>query len=223
MPTLRLVHVGDSITFGQHIDPAVRWTSLVFDRLVDRYRGTDIAIESINSGVSGDTTRMGLERFPRDVQAYEAPIVTIQFGMNDCNCWATDRGLPRVSPAAFEANLQEMIDRVRNFGATHVLLATNHPSLRRTRLPSGETYEEANARYTTLIRKVAHAARVQLCDIRAAFEGFTDERLEELLLAPPDQLHLSEAGNLVYADSIWPQIEAAVSACAANLIEAARR
>jgi lysophospholipase L1-like esterase len=223
MPTIRIVHMGDSITFGQHIDPGVRWTSLVRDRLVDQYRGTKIAIDAINSGVSGETTRMGLERFPRDVQAFEAPIVTIQFGMNDCNFWATDRGLPRVSPAAFVANLVEMVARARNFGARHLVLATNHRTLRRALLPNGEPYEEANARYSALVREVAKEVDVELCDIRAAFDRFSDSQLEELLLGPPDQLHLSEAGNLVYADAIWPQIAAAVAACAVELKEPAPR
>lgn len=223
MPTIKVVHVGDSITFGQHIDPTVRWTSLVRDRLVDRYRDTNILIESINSGVSGDTTRMALERFPRDVQSFEAPVVTIQFGLNDCNCWATDRGLPRVSPAAFEANLVEMIGRARNFGARHVVLATNHRTLRRTMLPTGETYEEANARYTTLTRAVAEAVSVELCDVRVVFDRFKDDQLDELLLTPPDQVHLSEAGNLVYANIIWPYIDAAVAACAVELTEPAPR
>jgi lysophospholipase L1-like esterase len=221
MPAIRVVHVGDSITFGQHIDPAVRWTSLVRDRLVARYRDTNIAIESINSGVSGDTTRMALERFPRDVQAFEAPVVTIQFGLNDCNCWATDRGVPRVSPAAFEANLVEMIARARNFGARHVVVATNHRTLRRTVLPTGETYEEASARYTTVTRAVAKALDVQLCDVRAVFEKFTDDQLDDLLLTPPDQVHLSEAGNVVYTDVIWPYIDAAVAACAVGMTEPA--
>src|SRR5713226_1716362 len=192
MPNVRIVHLGDSITFGQHIAPAVRWTSLVRDRLVDLYRDTDISIETINSGVSGETTRMALERFPRDLQEFEAPVVTIQFGLNDCNCWATDRGLPRVSPAAFEANLVEMVARARHFGARHIVLATNHRTLRRTTLPSGEIYEEANARYTTLIRAVAKRAGVELCDIRAEFDAFDNRKLDELLLAPPDQVHLSE-------------------------------
>jgi lysophospholipase L1-like esterase len=223
MPTIRLVHVGDSITFGQHIDPTVRWTSLVRDRLVERYRDTSILIESINSGVSGDTTRMALERFPRDVQAFEAPVVTIQFGLNDCNCWATDRGLPRVSPAAFEANLREIIVRARNFGARHVVLATNHRTLKRTMLPTGETYEEASERYTNLTRAVAEAVNVELCDVRAVFDKFNDNKLEELLRTPPDQVHLSEAGNALYTDVIWPYIDAAVAACAVEITEPAPR
>ena len=63
---LHIVHMGDSITEGQYIDPSVRWTSLIARRLATRF-GEDRFV-SINRGVSGETTRMGLERYPRDVQ-----------------------------------------------------------------------------------------------------------------------------------------------------------
>jgi lysophospholipase L1-like esterase len=215
--------MGDSVTFGQHIDPRVRWTSLLSDRLTSKYAGTPVTVESINSGVSGETTRMGLERYPASVQAHEAPVMTLQFGLNDCNCWQSDRGLPRVSPAAFEANLVEMIERARTFGARQILLSTNHRTLRRAVMSSGEQYEAANARYSEISRRVAAACSVTLCDIRAAFEKFDDAALEELLLPYPDQLHLSPSGNRVYADAMWPLLEVAVAACADESMEAAPR
>jgi lysophospholipase L1-like esterase len=209
-----LVHMGDSITFGQHIDPDVRWTSLIASRLAASYEGSGVELVSINSGVSGDTTRMGLERFPAAVQAHRPDVVTIQFGLNDCNCWQTDAGIPRVTEAAYEANLLEMIARSRRFGARQVILATNHPTLRRGEMVSGEVYEEANARYSEIARGVAVAAAVTLCDIRFAFAGLSDAELADLLLPMPDVLHLSEAGNRLYADAIWPIIQTAVGTIA---------
>jgi acyl-CoA thioesterase-1 len=205
---LRVVHMGDSITEGQHIDPAVRWTSLIAHRLAERF-GADRFV-SVNRGVSGETTRMGLERYPRDVQQEEPDLLTIQFGLNDCNCWQTDRGVPRVSPDAFVANLVEMVERGRVFRARQIVMATNHRTLRRALLPSGRPYEDANAHYSELVRDVASRTGVVLCDIRAAFEPFGDEELDRLLLPHPDHLHLSPEGNAVYADAIWPSIERAM-------------
>ena len=49
------------------------------------------------------------------MQELEPDVMTLQFGLNDCNCWETDRGLPRVSEEAFRANLIEMIERARLF------------------------------------------------------------------------------------------------------------
>lgn len=209
-----LVHMGDSITFGQYIDPASRWTSLIADRLRRHAVSRCLEIDSHNRGISGETTRMGLERYPKDVQELSPDVMTLQFGLNDCNCWQTDRGVPRVSESAFKANLLEMIVRARRFGARHIILSTNHRTLRRDPMISGEVYEEANARYSDLIRAVAREAAVTLCDIQAVFKPFSDEELARILLPAPDQLHLSVEGNRVYADAIWPFILAAVEAAA---------
>jgi lysophospholipase L1-like esterase len=203
-----IVHMGDSITYGQYVDSASRWTSLVGERL----RGSfpELRIKSVNRGISGETTRMGLERFPADVQESAPDVMTLQFGLNDCNCWETDRGLPRVSERAFTANLTEMVTRARHFGAREIVMQTNHRTLRRAPLPSGEVYEDANARYSELLREVAYETRSALCDIRPIFEPFDDAELEQMLVPAPDLLHLSEAGNAVYADAVYPFVRAAV-------------
>lgn len=173
------------------------------------------AILSVNRGISGQTTRMGLERFPSDVQDVGPDVMTLQFGLNDCNCWETDRGLPRVSEDAFVANLVEMVARARRFGAREIVMQTNHRTLRRAPLPSGEVFEDANARYSELIREAASATGAALCDIRKVFEPFDDDTLERMLLPAPDILHLSAEGNRVYADAIYPYVEAAVEGVAA--------
>ena len=208
--SLTVVHMGDSITFGQYLDPSVRWTSSIEDRLRDAF--PDVDIRTFNRGISGETTRMGLERFPRDVQDVRPDVMTLQFGLNDCNCWQSDEGLPRVSEAAFRANLVEMIERARRFGARAIVLSTNHRTLRRDVLPGGDVYEDRNERYSEIVREVADETEVDLCDIRAAFEPFHDDKLAAMLLPAPDLLHLSEEGNAVYAEAIWPHVERAAAA-----------
>ncbi len=206
-----IVNMGDSITFGQYVDPNLRWTSLLQRHFDHRFAGAKIGVHCLNKGISGETTRMGLERFPADVQNHQPDIMTLQFGMNDCNCWVTDKGAPRVSEAAYEANLIEMIERVRRFGCNHIVLSTNHPSLRRQPMISGEPYDDANARYSAIIRSVASTTGVTLCDIRKVFEPFADPQLDEMLLPPPDHLHLSIQGNKVYAAAILPFVEDCVN------------
>ena len=208
--SLTVVHMGDSITFGQYLDPSVRWTSSIEDRLREAF--PDVDIRTFNRGISGETTRMGLERFPRDVQDVRPDVMTLQFGLNDCNCWQSDEGLPRVSEAAFRANLVEMIARARRFGARAIVLSTNHRTLRRDVLPGGDVYEDRNESYSEIVREVAEETEVDLCDIRAAFEPFDDDKLAAMLLPAPDLLHLSEEGNAVYAEAIWPHVEQAAAA-----------
>jgi lysophospholipase L1-like esterase len=205
---LRIVYMGDSITFGQYLDPADRWSTAIDARLGEL--DPPVEIETFNRGISGETTRQGLERFATDVQALRPHVMTLQFGLNDCNCWDSDEGLPRVSERAFSANLVEMIERARRFGALEIVLATNHRTLKRKRLPSGEIYEDRNERYSELTRAVAKETAVELCDVQQVFAPFSDEELERLVLPFPDQLHLSPEGNSVYADAIWPFVRAAV-------------
>jgi len=209
---LTIVHMGDSITFGQYVDAKLRWTSLVADRLHHMYLDTPVHIHSLNRGVSGETTRQGLEHFSSDVQHAHPDILTLQFGLNDCNCWLTERGLPRVSEAAFRANLIAMINRARRFDAQHIILANNHKTLRSKVMLSGERYEDANARYSELIHGVAIETGVVFCDMRKTFTDIPADVLATLLLPYPDQLHLSQEGHRVYADALWPYLLEAVTA-----------
>lgn len=172
-----IVAIGDSITAGQLLEaPGVAWPYLI-----------DHGEQVIAAGVPGDTTRLGLERFPRDVQQREPEVVVIQFGHNDCNRWQTDRGLPRVSPAAYVANLGEMIDRCRAFAAVPYL-CTLTPSTR------SEQHARDVAHYDGLLREVARQRGVPLIDVRAAFGA------PGLLL--PDGLHLSATGHRAYARAV---------------------
>lgn len=205
---IRCVFFGDSITAGQYVSPSHHWTTLLRERLTDSGL-TDVRYSV--GAVAGETTRQGLERFPSQVQSVRPHVLTIQFGLNDCNRWQTDEGLPRVSELAFEANLLEMIDRARRFGTQRVILLTNHPTLRPTIFEDGATYEDCRRRYNEIVRRVASDADVQLYDIEAAFAPF-EPRLAELLMEPPDVLHLSAAGHAVYADLLAPILHGALLA-----------
>lgn len=206
---VRVACLGDSITVGQFIAPSERWSTLLQQSL-DEALGPG-AVEVINLGLNGETTRGGLERFPAAIQALEPDVLTLQYGMNDCNCWVSDRGAHRVSIEAYRANLMEMLDRSRRFGIRHTILMTNPRSLRLAPMCNGEIYEEANARYSSAMRDVAAAADVRLCDVRAAFSGLTRKELEHLVLPPPDCLHLSKAGHVKYAETLLPYVHAAVT------------
>ena len=206
--------MGDSITEGQYVDPSLVWTRLVEVKLRAVFGDAgSTELVFLRRGISGETTRQGLERFPRDVQQARPTVMTLQFGLNDCNCWDTDEGHPRVSEAAYRANLVEMIERARLFGTREIVLSTNHPTLRHRKLRNGRTLEEQRVRYNQIVREVAAATHVTLCDIDAGFEGFDDRALRRLLLPEPDVLHLSPEGHEVYADLIFPALRAAIDRC----------
>jgi acyl-CoA thioesterase-1 len=203
---ITVVFMGDSITEGQYVSPPDRWVDIVANELVKSYLDSQLSIVFVTRGVSGETTRQGLERFPADVQAHTPDLVTIQFGLNDYNCWATDFGLPRVSEAAYRANLIEMVDRSRRFGAEKIILSNNHTTLRHKPLLNGKTLEEQRKVYNAIVAGVAQETRVQFCDIDSEFAGLARRELEGELLPYPDWLHLSHSGHQRYARKILPYV-----------------
>ena len=203
---ITVVFMGDSITEGQYVHHSLRWTERLVRSIRAQVESREVdcdALHFFNRGISGETTRQGLERFPRDVQVLQPDVMTLQFGLNDCNCWDTDRGLPRVSEAAYRANLIEMIDRARMFGAKHIILSTNHPTLRLRLLASGQSLEERRMRYNKIVREVAAETDVTLCDIEMVFSDVENDELSQLLLPEPDILHLSELGHQKYFSGIY--------------------
>jgi lysophospholipase L1-like esterase len=164
--------MGDSITAGQYLAKGEK----AFPALLE---GCDVAPR----GVNGDTTRLMLERFPADVQELEPDVVVIQAGHNDCNHWHSDRGLPRVSLDAYKANLKEMAERCRAFGAEPLFV---------TMTPTRRGFQNLIRAYNYGMRVVATANEVRVVEIRQAFDN-----LNSYLLA--DGLHLSAEGHRVYA------------------------
>lgn len=208
--TLKIVYFGDSITNGQYIDPTIRFTAIVDSWLEEKYSLQKCSILSVNNSIPGETTRMALNRFMQDVQIIVPDILTIEFGLNDCNCWLTENGHPRVSPLAYKANITEMIERAKLCGVKKIILFTNHTTLRHKILLNGKSLEQNNRYYNTIVREIAHEMDVKLCDIEQAFIKETDTAKESYLLPAPDLLHLSAEGHAFYARALYPVVESAV-------------
>lgn len=201
---------GDSVCSGQGVAIHKGWVtrmSACLSELGQQY-GHDVVV--INASVNGNTTRQALERMPYDIQSHEIDIIIVQFGLNDCNFWLTDRGHPRVSPEAFQANLKEIIQRALTFRARGVFLNTNHPTGRDDEIMpnTNSTYQENNVRYNDIIRTVAMSEpRVILNDVEVAFDQHIRSGQAKLLrLLLPDMLHLSEEGHNLYFDIVSPPI-----------------
>jgi acyl-CoA thioesterase I len=219
---LRIAFFGDSICVGQGVSIYRGWVTRVAGRLDEVATEYGCEIIVINSSVNGSTTRQALERMPYEIQSHGVDILIVQFGLNDCNYWQSDAGLPRVSPAAYAANLREIIERGSRFGAKTIFLHNNHPTMRDGKqFPhSNVTFEESNRRYNAIVREVGGSLGPQVIftDIEAEFDRFTNQRrdlLANLLL--PDGLHLSAAGHSLYFNTACDKIiRAAKALLAAN-------
>ena len=207
----RVFCFGDSICFGQGVSPHLSWVTRIAEALALLGKARRRLITVQNPSVNGNTTRQALERMAYDIQAHEPDVLLLQFGMNDCNYWETDRGHPRVSPKAFLANLEEILERGWRCGVRHALMLTNHPSGRTEKnLPCVDfAYEDSNRRYNTLIREVAvtGGSRVTLVDVEAAIIANTGQRVEAVRsLLLDDLVHLGPRGHDLYVETVEPII-----------------
>lgn len=203
----RLYVFGDSIAFGQLVSPHLVWVT----RLA-QWAAVESSEQLLvqNAGVNGNTTRQGLERFHFDVISHSPRYLIVQFGLNDCNKWMTDNGLPRVSLPSFRSNLNEILSRARASYVEHVFVNTNHPTAKKEPLGSDgdDDYQLANRCYNAAIRELMEdltgsADWLTLIDIESLWHGRLsrgDAALSELLL--DDGIHLSELGHAWYYEIV---------------------
>jgi acyl-CoA thioesterase-1 len=130
-----IVCFGDSLTAGLGIGTAASYPADL-QRLLDA-EGYHYRV--VNEGVSGDTSKDGLERIDR-VLAHKPQIVVLEFGGNDGL-----RGLP-VSMA--QQNIAAMIERLQRSGAKVALAGISLPPQY-----GGDYIARFDAMYPTLARQ----------------------------------------------------------------------
>ncbi len=109
-----LICFGDSLTAGYGTDLGQSYPDDL-QRLLDSQH---YPYHVLNDGISGNTTKDGLDRLPR-VIAHHPAIVVVEFGGNDGL-----RGLPIEQT---QANLSSMIDQLQKSGAQVVLAGITLP------------------------------------------------------------------------------------------------
>jgi acyl-CoA thioesterase I len=212
MDNLNVFFFGDSIFLGQKMPVNIGFVNHISKSLYELGLKYNTNVIVTNSSVNGNTTRLALERIPYDIQAHNPDVLVIQFGMNDCNCWQTDKGVSRVIESSFASNLKEIIIRATTFGVRDIFVATNHPTtLDKVIMPYTDiTYQENNHKYNDIIREISDDMGVNLIDIEKYFEDEINngEILSNLILS--DGIHLSKAGHDLYYESIYPRIDESV-------------
>jgi acyl-CoA thioesterase-1 len=185
--TVRIVALGDSLTAGYGLAAEDSFPARLEAKL--RERGHDV--EVINAGVSGDTTRGGLERLdwavPEDTDA-----VIVELGANDA--------LRGVEPSATRANLDRIVAQLVERDIAVLLAGMRAP-------PNlGDDYAAAfNAIYPDL------AGRHEVLFYPFFLEGVAAERH----LNQSDGMHPNEAGVAAIVERMIEPVEALIAATGA--------
>lgn len=143
----RLIVFSDSIGVGEDCPIHKTWV-----HKISEYH-PEILVS--NASISGNTTRMALDRMSFDVYRKPFDAIIIQFGINDCNRWLTEKGYNRVSALSFKANLSEIIERILQLGCKNIMINTNHHTNKQYIINDLQVnHNDDNIIYNNIIRKV---------------------------------------------------------------------
>jgi acyl-CoA thioesterase I len=176
-----ILFFGDSITAGYGLDPEQAFPALIQDRA----DSLGLPVETVNAGVSGETTAGGLRRVDWILQR-PFDIFVLGLGGND--------GLRGLDPDHTRENLQKIMDKVRE----------NRPGVKIV-LAGMEAPPNMGDEYTRRFRQVYQA----LTDANDVV--FMPFLLEDVAGIPErnmsDGIHPTAGGHRIIAGNVWKVLE----------------
>ena len=157
----------------------------------------------VNSSINGRTTRQALEDMPYATNNLNIHSFIIQFGLNDCNHWDSDKGLPRVSEKSFEANILEIANRAKYAGAKNIIINNNHLTSVGVLKKYNVDYDFWSKKYNNILREIQNLdnLNIHFNDIELKIEKYlTKNKYHRKDILMPDGLHLNEIGHKIYFD-----------------------
>lgn len=181
--TKTIVCLGDSLTAGYGLgNPGAEAYPALLQGKID---AADRPWRVINAGISGDTTAGGLRRVGWLMRTH-IDVLVLALGGND--------GLRGIDPEVTQANLEGIIDRVRDrYPQVRVIVAG-------MQMPDnvGPEYQE---RYRQIFPAVAAAKDATLLPF--LLEGVGGNPA----LNQPDMIHPTDAGQKILAETVWAVLE----------------
>jgi lysophospholipase L1-like esterase len=110
------VYVTQERNLGTVFEPTCAFSNRLREIMAILYPAVQINI--INSGISGDSAKGGLERLERDVLRFSPDLTVISYGLNDCS------GGVACIPG-YIANLEKIIKQVKENGSEIIFLTQN--------------------------------------------------------------------------------------------------
>ncbi|BCV21967.1 SGNH/GDSL hydrolase family protein [Moorella sp. Hama-1] len=149
MPSIDLIGMGDSLTWGYPFGPEVSWLELA---------ARETGLKVLNQGISGETTGEMLARFDRDVVRLEPRTVTIMGGTNDA--WAG------YTVAEVGGNIRTMVAKALQAGIEPVVCLPPPLCLTGSDIPASFLKKMAGllAAYRAACQDLARDRRLKLLD-----------------------------------------------------------
>lgn len=172
--------LGDSLSAEYGLTRGSGWIALLEKRLQAQKIDADI----VNASISGETTSGGRNRLPSLLEQHRPSHVVIELGAND--------GLRGLSLRATQANLQAMIDEVKEAQAQVLLIGMQLP-------PNyGGDYTK---RFSAMFPELAKENRVALVPF------LLDGIAKKADMFQSDRIHPTAQAQPVMLDSVWPHLK----------------
>ena len=172
--------LGDSLSAAYGVPSETAWVELLRDRIESQ----DLDWTVVNASISGETTDGGLRRLPGLLETHDPTIVIIELGGND--------GLRGFPPNVIESNLANMIEQVRDTGATPLLVGMQIPP-------------NYGQRYTTMFADIFPTLSDRYNTPLVPF--FLDGIYDQDGLMQGDGIHPTEEAQPRLLNNIWPKLE----------------
>ncbi len=180
----KLVAFGDSITAGGDATrPELIFWNQWATELGKKY--PQARLTAVNGATGGDTTVQGLQRLQAKVLDQRPDLVLIGFGMNDHN-----RG--GVPIPQFEANLKEMISRIRAANGAEVVLFSAFPPN-----PKWKFGSHRMEQYAAATERVARETGAAFADVFHNWQAIANRKQPEDLLGNNIN-HPNDFGHWLY-------------------------
>ena len=182
------VAFGDSITDGYGVSRG--FVSFLTEQISKTH--PDLDLVTVNTGMSGDTSRGGLYRLGRDVIDHQPDLVTINFGVNDA--------FSGISPQLLTDNLRDMVYRIRDAGCDRILLLS-------CKVIPEDWAEQQVLPYWEAMKALAEEMGCVYADVHGRWaEALNEGRPERDLIIFGD-LHPNEEGHRLIAEAVFEAME----------------
>ena len=155
-------------------------------------------IHYLNSAISGNTTKMLLNRFDTDILAYHPDYVFIMIGVNDA--WRHFDGSKfteiLISPEESGKNMEQMILKTLETGAKPVIVSPYFLD-RNFEDPMRKMVDEINVQYKMLAEKY----NIGYIDVQAVFDEYLKTGSSYILSS--DRVHPKSVGISIIARTIY--------------------
>jgi len=209
---MKIVCLGDSITGQPNLKSYIKW-SFILECMFDASNGEG-KVTVLNRGIGGDTSEGALKRLQGDVLDEKPAIVIILLGGNDAG--------EKRTKANVQADLTSIVQKCKGVGAKVLLMQyamipnPNQPDTAWKHLDDNNgiiagVAKSENVALLDLAVEMNQALKKQkVSELKGRENGIatweTKSISQEYLVSPTDGVHLSPAGELVFARSLFKKL-----------------